>query len=41
VVKAALTAGLMLTAEAMACDIPEKKTAPAPGGGHGPEGMDY
>ena len=32
--------GLMLTTEAMICEIPEKK-APAPqGGGHGPE-MDY
>ncbi len=32
---------LMLTTEAMICEIPEKKPAPAPGGGHGPEGMDY
>jgi len=31
---------LMLTTEAMVCEIPEKKAAPAPGGGHGPE-MDY
>jgi chaperonin GroEL len=31
--------GLMLTTEAMICEIPEKKAAPAPGG-HGPE-MDY
>jgi chaperonin GroEL len=32
---------LMLTTEAMICEIPEKKPAPAPGGGeHGP-GMDY
>ncbi len=31
---------LMLTTEAMICEIPEKKAAPAPGGGHGPE-MDY
>ncbi|MCC6365645.1 MAG: chaperonin GroEL [Bryobacterales bacterium] len=31
---------LMLTTEAMICEIPEKKPAPAPGGGHGPE-MDY
>ncbi|MCC6392277.1 MAG: chaperonin GroEL [Bryobacterales bacterium] len=31
---------LMLTTEAMICEIPEKKSAPAPGGGHGPE-MDY
>jgi len=38
---AASIAGLMLTTEAMVCDIPEKKQAPAPGGGHGPEGMDY
>jgi chaperonin GroEL len=30
---------LMLTTEAMVCEIPEKKPAPAPGG-HGPE-MDY
>jgi chaperonin GroEL len=37
---AASIAGLMLTTEAMVCDIPEKKSAPAPGG-HGPEGMDY
>ncbi len=33
-------ASLMLTTEAMICEIPEKKSAPAPGGGHGPE-MDY
>ena len=40
---AASIAGLMLTTEAMVCDIPEKKSAPAGGhGGHGgPEGMDY
>jgi chaperonin GroEL len=39
---AASIAGLMLTTEAMVCEIPEKKPAPAPGGhGHGPEGMDY
>jgi len=32
---------LMLTTEAMVCEIPEKKSAaPMPGGGHGPE-MDY
>ncbi len=37
---AASIAGLMLTTEAMICEIPEKKSAPA-GGGHGPEGMDY
>ncbi len=33
-------AALMLTTEAMIAEIPEKKPAPAPGGGHGPE-MDY
>jgi chaperonin GroEL len=33
-------ASLMLTTEAMVADIPEKKSAPMPGGGHGPE-MDY
>jgi len=39
---AASIASLMLTTEAMICDIPEKKSAPAGGpGGHGPEGMDY
>jgi chaperonin GroEL len=37
---AASIASLMLTTEAMICDIPEKKPAPAPAG-HGPEGMDY
>jgi chaperonin GroEL len=37
---AASIAGLMLTTEAMICDLPEKRSAPAPGG-HGPEGMDY
>jgi chaperonin GroEL len=37
---AASIAGLMLTTEAMIAEIPEKKPAPAPGGGHGPE-MDY
>jgi chaperonin GroEL len=32
----------MLTTEAMICEIPEKKPAPAPGGhDHGPGGMDY
>ncbi|HPT26102.1 MAG TPA: chaperonin GroEL [Bryobacteraceae bacterium] len=31
---------LMLTTEAMVCEIPEKKAAPAGPGGHGPE-MDY
>ncbi len=38
---AASIASLMLTTEAMICEIPEKKAAPAGGGGHGPEGMDY
>jgi len=33
-------ASLMLTTEAMIAEIPEKKPAPPPGGGHGPE-MDY
>jgi chaperonin GroEL len=37
---AASIAGLMLTTEAMVCEIPEKKPAPAPGGHGGPEGMD-
>jgi chaperonin GroEL len=37
---AASIAGLMLTTEAMICDVPERKSAPSPGG-HGPEGMDY
>jgi len=32
---------LMLTTEAMICEIPEKKAPPAPGGEHGPGGMDY
>ena len=32
---------LMLTTEAMICEIPEKKPAPASGGDHGPGGMDY
>ncbi len=36
---AASIAGLMITTEAMVCEIPEKKPAPAPGG-HGPD-MDY
>jgi chaperonin GroEL len=35
---AASIASLMLTTEAMICEIPEKNPAPAPGG-HGPEGM--
>src|ERR1019366_2616895 len=39
---AASIAGLMLTTEAMICEIPEKKSAPQGPGGHGgPEGMDY
>ena len=38
---AASIAGLMLTTEAMVCEIPEKKGAPAPGGHGGHEGMDY
>ena len=38
---AASIASLMLTTEAMICEIPEKKSAPAGGeGGHG-GGMDY
>src|SRR5207248_6044211 len=38
---AASIASLMLTTEAMICEIPEKKSAPQGGpGGHGPE-MDY
>jgi chaperonin GroEL len=38
---AASISSLMLTTEAMICEIPERKPAPAPGGGeHGP-GMDY
>ena len=38
---AASIASLMLTTEAMVCDIPEKKSAPVGGpGGHG-EGMEY
>jgi chaperonin GroEL len=36
---AASIAGLMLTTEAMVADIPEPKSAPAQGGGHG-GGMD-
>ncbi len=40
---AASISSLMLTTEAMICEIPEKKPAPMPGGGgeHGPGGMDY
>jgi chaperonin GroEL len=37
---AASIASLMLTTEAMIAEIPEKKSAPAGPGGHGPE-MDY
>src|SRR5450755_3281061 len=37
---AASIASLMLTTEAMICDIPEKKPAGGPPAGHGPEGMD-
>ncbi len=33
-------AALMLTTEAMICEIPEKKSPAPAGGGHGPE-MDY
>jgi len=33
-------AALMLTTEALVCEIPEKKSPQMPGGGHGPE-MDY
>jgi chaperonin GroEL len=39
---AASITGLMLTTEAMVCEIPEKKSAPAGPGGHGGPGeMDY
>jgi chaperonin GroEL len=38
---AASISALMLTTEAMICEIPEKKAAPMPGGEHGPGGMDY
>ncbi len=39
---AASIAGLLLTTECMITEIPEKKEAPAGGGGHGPGGgMDY
>jgi chaperonin GroEL len=34
-------ASLMLTTEAMIAEIPEKKPAPGPGGGHGGPEMDY
>jgi chaperonin GroEL len=39
---AASISALMLTTEAMICEIPEKKSAPMGGGDHGPGGgMDY
>jgi chaperonin GroEL len=38
---AASIASLMLTTEAMIAEIPEKKPAPMPGGGHGGPEMDY
>ena len=38
---AASIASLMLTTEAMICEIPEKKSAPAGRGGGPGEGMDY
>ncbi|MCU1261352.1 MAG: chaperonin GroEL, partial [Bryobacterales bacterium] len=38
---AASIASLMLTTEAMICEIPENKPAAGGGGAHGPEGMDY
>jgi len=38
---AASIAALMLTTEAMICEIPEKKAPSMPGGEHGPGGMDY
>jgi len=38
---AASISALMLTTEAMICEIPEKKPAPMPGGEHGGPGMDY
>ena len=40
---AASISALMLTTEAMICEIPEKKAAPMPGGGgdHGGGGMDF
>ncbi|MCL4784099.1 MAG: chaperonin GroEL [Bryobacterales bacterium] len=38
---AASIAGLMLTTEAMICEIPEDKPAAPAGGGHGGPGMDY
>ena len=38
---AASIAGLMLTTEAMVCEIPERKSAQPQGGGHGGGDMDY
>ena len=38
---AASIAGLMLTTEAMVCEIPEKKSGQPQGGGHGGGEMDY
>ena len=38
---AASVSGLMLTTEAMVCEIPEKKPAMPMGGGHGGPDMDY
>jgi len=38
---AASISALMLTTEAMIAEIPEKKSAPMPGGEHGGGGMDY
>jgi len=38
---AASVSGLMLTTEAMVCEIPEKKSAPPMPGGHGGPDMDY
>ena len=38
---AASIAGLMLTTEAMICEIPEDKPSAPAGGGHGGPGMDY
>jgi len=39
--RASSISALMLTTEAMICEIPEKKAAPAGDPGHGPGGMDY
>ena len=38
---AASIASLMLTTEALICEIPEKSTGTGMSGGHGPEGMGY